>query len=183
VLCTIAALGLGAVLGATSSRMDIRPDDVDPGPTEGIEVGMVQPIAKPAQPASAPRPRGNPLWSVPLSALTATQERPIFSITRRPPPPATVASAVVPAHEPQPNPVLEPLQLVLVGAVVGEGDAIAILLDQRDQKVIRLRQGEVHTGWLLNAIEPREVTLKQADRREVLALPGPAVPAAVPVQR
>jgi general secretion pathway protein N len=128
------------------------------------------------------RPHGNPLWSVPLSALTATQERPIFSITRRPPPPAAVASAVVPASELQPNPIREPPQLVLVGAVVGEGDAIAILLDPRDQKLIRLRQGEVHAGWQLNAIAPREVTLKQADRSEVLALPGPALPAGSPVQ-
>jgi general secretion pathway protein N len=67
-------------------------------------------------------------------------------------------------------------------ASLGEGDAIAILLDQRDQKIIRLRQGEVHAGWLLNSIEPRAVTLKQADRGEVLALPGPTVPAGSPVQ-
>jgi len=63
--------------------------------------------------------------------------------------------------------------LALIGAVVGEGDAIAIFLDQTSQKVIRLRQGESLAGWELSAVQPREVMLKQAERTEILALPQP----------
>lgn len=43
----------------------------------------MKPIARPARQAQGkPVPRGNPLESVPLSALTATPERPTFSPPR-----------------------------------------------------------------------------------------------------
>src|SRR5438105_4916341 len=85
VLCIASGLSLGAAIAATSSRIDVLSDDAVRNSTETetdtIDVGAVGPIAKPAQPASKPVPRGNPLWSVPLSTLTATEERPIFSAT------------------------------------------------------------------------------------------------------
>jgi hypothetical protein len=131
-------------------------------------------------------PRGNPLWSVPLSALTATQERPIFSATRRPPPRAVVAP---PAEEvkaaPPPRPA-EPERppLALIGAVVGEGDSIAVFIDRTSQKMIRLRPGEAHAGWVLDSVLRREVTLRKADRTETIELKAadPPVQAGLPVQ-
>jgi general secretion pathway protein N len=179
VLCAV--LGVAETPAATSSRMDILSDDAASSPAESVDVGAVRPIARPAQAASKPVPRGNPLWSVPLSALTVTQERPIFSAMRRPPPRAVAASPVEEAHVPPPKPVDAPAPLMLVGAVVGEGDAIAILVNRTDQKVVRLRQGESLGGWSLTSVQPREVTLKQGDRSEVLALqrtepPTPAPP-------
>ena len=165
-------MGLGAAVAATSSRIDILSEDAVSGPSEAIDVSAVRPIASPSQsPADKPVPRGNPLWSVPLSALTSTQERPIFSLSRRPPPPAVAALPVEEANAPPPpKPADTPQPLVLVGAVVGEGDAIAILLDRTDQRVIRMRQGEAHGGWSLSSVLPREVTLKQGRRSEVLVL-------------
>lgn len=171
VLCAV--LGTARALAATSSRMDILPDDAAGSPAESVDVGAVRPIARPAQAASRPAPRGNPLWSVPLSALTVTQERPIFSAMRRPPPRAVAAAPVEEARVPPPRPVEAPPPLMLVGAVVGEGDAIAILVNRDDQKVVRLRQGELLGGWSLISVQPREVTLKQGDRSEVLALQRP----------
>lgn len=56
---------------------------------------------------------------------------------------------------PLPKPVELP-PLVLVGAVVGEGDAIAILVDETDQKVIRMGQGETRAGWSLTSVQTRE---------------------------
>jgi general secretion pathway protein N len=170
-LCAV--LGVAATSAATSSRMDILPDDAA-GPAESVDVGAVRPIAQPAQALNKPVPRGNPLWAVPLSALPTTQDRPIFSSSRRPPPRAVAASPVdeTPAS-PAPKPVDAPPPLLLVGAVVGEGDAIAILVNRTDQKVVRLRQGESLGGWSLTAVQPREVTLKQGDRSEVLALQRP----------
>ena len=184
-LCA-AAVAAGAATAATSSsRIDMLPEEVTRGANDGIDVGRVRPIAKSAPPASKAVPRGNPLWSVPLSALTATEERPIFSATRRPPPRAVAAVRTeAAAAPPPPKPVEGPPPLVLVGAVGGEGDAIAVLLDRTDQKVIRMRQGESRGGWALSSVQPREVTFRQGERNEVLALqrmeaPPPPGPAAI----
>lgn len=170
-LCAV--LGVAETLAATSSRMDILSDDAAGGPAESVDVGAVRPIARPAPAASKPAPRGNPLWSVPFSALTVTQERPIFSATRRPPPRAVAAAPVEEVHVRPPKPVEAPPPLMLVGAVVGEGDAIAILVNRTDQKIVRMRQGESLGGWSLTSVQPREVTFKQGDRSEVLALQRP----------
>jgi len=176
-LCAVvalAALGVAESPAATSSRMDILPDDTAGSPAESVDVGAVRPIARPEQPASKPVPRGNPLWAVPFSALTVTQERPIFSASRRPPPRAVAASPVEEvAAPPPPTPAEAPPPLLLVGAVVGEGDAIAILVNRTDQSVVRLRQGDTLGGWSLTSVQPREVTFKQGDRSEVLALQKP----------
>lgn len=183
VLCV--ALGAAGAMAATSSRMDVLPDDAAANPAGSIDVGSMRPIARPAQQVPGkPIPRGNPLWSVPLSALTATQERPIFSATRRPPPRAVAASPVEESHAPPPKPVEPPPPLLLVGAVVGEGDAIAILVNRIDQKVVRLRQGESLGGWSLTSVQPREVTFKQGKRSEVLVLQRlePAAPAGPPAE-
>ncbi|MBR0973316.1 MULTISPECIES: hypothetical protein [Bradyrhizobium] len=180
VLCVV--LGTAGTMAATSSRMDVLPDDAARSPADNVDVGATRPISRPVQQApSKPIPRGNPLWSVPLSALTATQERPIFSAMRRPPPRAVAASPVEESPAPPPKPVQAPPPLLLVGAVVGEGDAIAILVNRMDQKVVRLRQGESLDGWSLTSVQPREVTFKQGERSEVLALkpqdaPAPAGP-------
>lgn len=169
---TFVALGMAATSAATSSRMDILSDDAVASPAESVDVGAMRPIARPAQPVSKPVPRGNPLWAVPFSALTVTQERPIFSASRRPPPRAVAASPVETMAAP-PKPAEAPPPLLLVGAVVGEGDAIAILVNRTDQKVVRLRQGDTVGGWSLTSVQPREVTFKQGERSEILALKKP----------
>ena len=173
-------LGVAAATAATSSRIDILPDDAVGSPAEGVDVGAVRPIGQPAPVVSKPVPRGNPLWAVPLSALTTTQERPVFSASRRPPPRAVAASPVEEVQAPPPPKPLEAPPLLLVGAVVGEGDAIAILVNRIDQKVVRLRQGESLAGWSLTEVQSREVTFKQGDRSEVLALQRPDGSASAP---
>jgi general secretion pathway protein N len=154
---------------ATSADSDILSND-DPG--EAVNVGRLKPLARPNQQASKSLPSGNPLWAVPLSVLTVTRERPIFSTSRRPPPPAVVAAPADPVNRPQPQKAAEPehLSLALIGAVVGDNDAIAVFLDRSNQKIIRLRQGETHAGWRLSSVQRREVTLQKAARTEVIAL-------------
>jgi hypothetical protein len=66
----------------------------------------------------------------------------------------------------------------LIGAVVGDGDSIAVFVDRTSQKMIRLRPGEAHAGWVLNSVLRREVTLREADRSENIELK----PADMPVQ-
>jgi general secretion pathway protein N len=170
-------------LAATSATLDILPHDLTGAP-ERVEVGKLRPLEEQKREAGKLPASGNPLWSVPLSVLTATQERPIFSASRRPPPrivagPRVEPENVVPVTQAEP----ERPALALIGAVVGESDAIAVFLDRTNQKVVRLRAGETHLGWVLSSVLRREVTLKKADQVEVLALQPaepPLSPAAIP---
>jgi general secretion pathway protein N len=171
------------LLAATSATLDILPGDRAGEAGNTVDLGSVRPIAQPNREAGRPLPSGNPLWAVPLSVLSATRDRPIFSASRRPPQRAVVApqadQASVPAAPKPAGPEHPPL--ALIGAVVGDDDAIAVFIDRTDQKIFRLRQGEMHGGWMLSAVLRREVTLKKADRTEVLGLQrpdGPAAPAA-----
>jgi general secretion pathway protein N len=164
---------------ATSATTDILSSDGAGEVADSVDIGNLKPIARPNREAGKPLPSGNPLWSVPLSVLIATQERPIFSASRRPPQRAVVAPPVDEAKAPAPQKMAEPERppLALIGAVVGESDAIAVFLDRTSQKIVRLRQGEAHSGWMLSSVQGREVALKKADRTEVLVLQrqdGPA---------
>jgi general secretion pathway protein N len=172
VLFSGAALAAGPMAqAATSATLDILPDDTAGGFADTVDLGRVQPISKPSRDGGRPLPSGNPLWAIPLSVLTATQERPIFSASRRPPPRAVAAPLIDRVSAPPPKPAApERPSLALIGVVVGESDAIAVFLDQASQKTVRLRQGESLTGWELSSVQPREVTLRKAGRTEVLAL-------------
>ena len=110
--------------------------------------------------------RDNLLWSTPLTALSATRERPIFSPTRRPPP--TIA---------RPTPIQLPSEgqpvLTLVGAIAGEDGGLAIFVDSATKAIVRLKPGESHSGWILQEVKVREAILKKEQKIAVLVLPGP----------
>src|ERR1700742_846990 len=84
---------------ATSATLDILPNDVAGVPPDRVEVGNVKPLGQKRETIKLPL-SGNPLWSVPLSVLTATQERPIFSASRRPPPRAVAGPRIEPVIVP-----------------------------------------------------------------------------------
>jgi general secretion pathway protein N len=165
---------------ATSATTNILSNDGAGEIADPVDIGSMKPLSKPNRDANKPLQSGNPLWSIPLSVLTATQQRPIFSTSRRPPQRAVVAPALVSAPAPAKVAAPEHPPLALIGAVVGESDAIAVFLDRTNQKIVRLRQGESHAGWLLNSIQPREVTLKKADQTEVIVLQHQVPPAGAP---
>jgi general secretion pathway protein N len=124
-------------------------------------------------PAQEPASNGNPLWGIPLSALTVTHERPIFSSTRRPPPVA-VAAPVIQAPPP-PLEAAEPEHplFALVGTVMGETEKQAIFMDQASNLVVRLHVGEAEAGWVLRSIDARATTLEKNSQRVILELPVP----------
>ena len=129
-------------------------------------------------PGAAPRaersdPSGNPLWAIPLSALTATRERPLFLPSRRAPAPAVAGTPVVAA--PPPPPPAEPEQppLTLVGAIASETEGFAVFLDQATNNVIRLKVGQDHQGWVLRSVKGREATLEKNKLTTTLVLPVP----------
>src|SRR5262245_17754965 len=124
------------------------------------------------------RVRGNPLWAIPLNTLTTTRARPIFSPSRRPPPPAIVAAPYVPPSQATPTEPDRP-QLMLVGTVAGEQEAFGIFLDQTTNKIVRLKLGDLHGGWILRQVRGREVMLQKNDEIIFLALPPPGTKPAV----
>jgi general secretion pathway protein N len=125
----------------------------DPDAPDGVQAS-----ASPA-PEDAD-PRGNPLWSLPLSALSATRNRPLFTATRRPPPPAVVAAPPPNASTPIEAKPTEPERppFALVGTVT------------------RLREGETELGWRAQAIGPRSIVLQRGAESATLEFPKPSDP-------
>jgi general secretion pathway protein N len=130
-----------------------------------------------ATPKQAPMVSANPLWEVPLSTLSATRDRPLFSPTRRPPEPpaANVPVVAVRAAPPPPPPAPEHPNLTLVGTVAAERGAVAVFIDQGTRATVRLHTGEGHMGWVLQSVERSVATLQKGDRTETLELPRPRV--------
>jgi general secretion pathway protein N len=166
-----AALALGAVAARAAnppSALDLPPNsNVIPAP-----VDIVPGAAPPRAPERPSEPNGNPLWSIPLSNLNATRERPLFSPSRRATPPAVAAPISAPPPPPPPSAPEQPT-LVLVGAIVSETEGFAVFLDQASNSVVRLRVGQDHEGWVLRAVKGREATLEKNQQTTTLALPAP----------
>jgi hypothetical protein len=113
---------------------------------------------------------GNPLRAIPLTDLSATRERPIFSPSRRPPAAAVAATPYVPLG---PAKMVAPNrpQLSLVGTVAGEKDGFGIFLDRTANVMLRLKTGQEHNGWLLREIRSREALFEKGQKTVTLALP------------
>jgi hypothetical protein len=121
-----------------------------------------------------PALRSNPLWAIPLSSLSATRERPLFSSSRRPPPVIAMAPPAPRVAPPPPPKAEEPDHppLTIVGTVSSETGGIGVFLDQTTNTIIRLRTGENHAGWVLSAIQGREASFEKDHRTATLALPS-----------
>jgi hypothetical protein len=163
------------ILAATVATVGVFPAGAE-SPDKGINSTGSE-IDRPASRAlnASTNPGGpvaNPVLAIPLSQLSTTRDRPIFSPSRRPPvPPAlpVVAKPVEPAKPMQPeNP-----PFVLVGTVAGEDSGIAVFVEQSTENSVRLRVNESHQGWTLQSIQGREVTLLKDRRSSVLALAPP----------
>jgi general secretion pathway protein N len=113
----------------------------------------------------------NPIAGISLSTLRATRERPIFSPSRRPPRIKTPSPLVQTVSE---GPSQPPFKLL--GAIAADSRGIAIFMDQRSRKVIRMGIGESHFGWTLRNVKGRVVTL-ESNKRTVVVLTIPNPPA------
>jgi hypothetical protein len=133
-------------------------------------VTTVRAVASPAAPAHTPS--ANPLWAIPLSQLSETRDRPIFSPSRRPPPVAAVAESA-PVKLPPRKREIRPPPLSLVGTIAGDDESFGIFLDQSTKAALRLKVGEDYQGWKLQAIRGREVTMQKDEQAAVLSLPEP----------
>ena len=141
------------------------PQRVASAPTTSPVEPSTAEIASPQ--GSTPLPRSGPSWIAPLSELSVTRERPLFAPSRRPPPPALAAVTSKPAPAPR---KLERPPLTLVGTIVGEARHVGIFVEQPTQKLIRLKEGEGHAGWILRQVSALDVRLENADQTATLAL-------------
>jgi general secretion pathway protein N len=132
---------------------------------------QVQVVTAPATPAPERALSANPLWAIPLTALSGTRDRPIFSASRRPPLSAAVAPAATQAAAaPKPREPERP-QLSLVGTIASGDEGFGIFLDQSTREALRLKIGEDYQGWRLRSVQGREATLEKDQQAVTLALP------------
>jgi general secretion pathway protein N len=175
VLPALAGLAKAAIAPATTDETTAENAFVLPGETQvPAPVPLPPPATTTLAPSSEPPPTSaNPLWAIPLSALTATRDRPLFSASRRPPPPAVAPVAIVRAPPPPRPAEPEKPSLVLVGTIVGDPDSFGIFIDQTSKSALRLRVGEQHDGWTLRSVQKREATLVKDQQSALVAMPQP----------
>jgi general secretion pathway protein N len=169
IVAVLAASAVDTRAANTPDPLDQPPSNILPTPVE------IAPSAPAEQRAARPaEPSGNPLWAIPLSGLSATRDRPLFTPSRRAAVQA-VAGPVVAAPPPPPPPPSEPErpQLTLVGAISGASEGIAVFLDQTNNNVVRLRTGQDHLGWVLRSVKGRGATLEKNRQTTTLELPVP----------
>ena len=172
-------LALGGFLAAAEGA----PSPYSAEPAENLlKLRPADPAPRPvgsALPRPQAAPAGNPLWGVPLRALSGTRERPLFSPSRRPPP-AVVAAPAVPPPAPPAKPA-EPDHppLTLIGTIVGStANGFGIFLDPATRTVVRLKTGEDHGGWVLREVRARDAVFRKDKRSATLSLPAPGQQAA-----
>ena len=177
-LALLAVTMLGAARSATApgDALDagIADDARSAGPLPGSATPAeatttVRVVARTATPARTPS--ANPLWAIPLTQLSGTRDRPIFSPSRRPAP--AVAATEPVAARPPPHKEIEPPQLSLVGTIAGDDESFGIFVDQSTKAALRLKVGEDFQGWKLSMIRGREVTMEKDQQAAVLTLPPP----------
>jgi general secretion pathway protein N len=176
-------LSLHAAAAAKSTGSDDvldagLPDDAraagSPAVTAVPAVPPVTAVRVVAPPTVAPAERAlsaNPLWAIPLTQLSTTRERPIFSPSRRPPPAAVAAESTIVKAPAVRKREPEVPQLALVGTIASDEEGFGIFLDQSTKGALRLKVGEEYQGWKLRAIRGREVTMEKDQRAAVLTLP------------
>ena len=178
-----------ALLGAIATYIEVSRTTAQPSdhvvssasstssssPTSSGETNTIRTAARSADPtAESPGSSGNPLWVLPLKQLSITRERPIFSPSRRPPPPAAPAY-VAPVQVRQPVKQAEPARpaISLLGTVVGGAERIGVFTETGTGSFVRMREGEDHQGWVLRSVQAREVTLVKDSEKITLELSPP----------
>ena len=136
------------------------------------------PAASPDELASA-----NPLSGVPVSTLTATRDRPLFSASRRPSPKRDGAAPAPPAADAEvkaaPPVAAERPAFALTGTIIGDAMRMAIVSRDHPSRATAVREGERAEGWTLQSVGPRAAVFEIDGRAVTLNLPQSAAAAGV----
>jgi general secretion pathway protein N len=175
VICSVLATRTAA--GPIDDRVDLRPQ-VEAG-SPAIQTNGVAGTAGLSRAPRAPGPgaksrEGNPLWRVPLSSLSATRDRPLFSASRRPPiVAAPVGAPALQKQEALAPPAPERPLLTLIGTIVSPKTSVAILQGSNAESVSRLRVGQENDGWRVRGISLRSIVVEKGSQSVQLGLPRP----------
>jgi general secretion pathway protein N len=163
VIAAMATFSLNGAIGQApfgASLPGKDPDQANTEPHPAKNPNLRQPLAG-----------GNPLWGIPISSLSATRERPLFTSSRRQPAPPEPPQPV--AEAPPPPTVAEQPPFGLVGIVIGKPQNVALILDQTTKNLIRLHVGEAASGWYLRSVDLRTMTLEKNNKTATLSLSEP----------
>jgi len=160
-------IALCAALAAIVYRELLAPMD---------EVRPMAPSPAPASPRlSLPKPEDAAFALPPIESYAEVTERPLFSATRRPPPPDAVHENIGNAGS-----------FVLLGIVISDGNQTALIQHGRPPVLARLAEGQTLEGWTVQSISANGVTLQNAGTQHTLKLKDlkerPAPPPAAPRQ-
>ena len=97
---TIVLVGIGTAVAAPPAQAD-SVQNLNPAAIDIMRAAPQPPTAPAPAPAAQAMPTGNPLWTIPLSQLAVTRDRPVFSPSRRPPAPVAAAPIYVPPPAPR----------------------------------------------------------------------------------
>ncbi len=112
-----------------------------------------------------------PSWSADLGSFMASLDRPLFSVTRKPPVKPEEAAAVV----------ADTLGDVRVLGLYSSGGNSGGAIVRAEGKVRRLRQGDSLGGWTIKEVRPLELVLARGDELRTLDVKrGPDLGADVP---
>ena len=77
-------------------------------------------------------------------------------------PPGFGRSGNTNSKKPAPVVVEQPTRplLTLLGAIAGDEDGIAILVDEATKNVVRMKTGEKFSGWMLSSVGKRSATFQ-----------------------
>lgn len=144
-------------------------------PATAAGTGVADALSEaPHAPGPNAKPRaGNPLWTVPLNALSATRNRPLFSASRRPPIIAVPMAAPPPKEEAVAPPPPERPLLTLIGTIVSPRASLAMLQGSNADAVSRLRIGQENDGWQVRGIDLRSIVVVKGAQSVKLDLPRP----------
>ncbi|QBQ53535.1 type II secretion system protein N [Nitrosococcus wardiae] len=108
---------------------------------------------------------------LPFDHYEETVARPLFRPSRRPPEPEESESEAQQAAEQSQQPQVPAKELfALNGVVVTEKKTVALLQDIKNNKNLRVREGEKLEGWQIVQIFPDKVLLKNNGHSEALEL-------------
>jgi hypothetical protein len=150
----LACAGLGAVVAfALAGELRLAPEVT---------------AAAPAAP-DLPQPEAIEYTPPSPDAFAEIARRPLFSETRRP---YVAPVAEVPELAPEPEPMVEPLSAELQGVLMTGRQQAALVRINGTDPAVWLHVGQSIGGWVLEAVERQQATLRSGDRVEVLELRG-----------
>jgi general secretion pathway protein N len=173
VISSAVAAAAGPIDGPARPALEVEGASAPPPEGTGADAaGGLSEAPRAPDPGAKPR-AGNPLWTVPLSALSGTRDRPLFSASRRPPIVAVPIAAPPPKQEVLAPPPPERPLLTLIGTIVSPKASVAMLQGSDAEAVSRLRIGQENDGWRVRGISFRSIVVEKGALSVELNLPRP----------